>query len=240
MTETTENENVDEYDKEYILEVDKIVLGYNGMPVTCEISFGISEGDFLCVTGDNGTGKSTLIKAVLGLMKPIEGHIFLYAPKNEIGYLPQQNEIQKDFPATNEEIVLTGTFNKSKWYKPFYSKEQKERAIWAFEKTNSLDIKNHCYSFLSGGQQQRVLLARALAAAKNMIILDEPTANLDPQATIDFFELLKKINKEENMTIVIVSHDHTHALKYATHILRIAKESCDFKATENESSEVRV
>jgi len=238
MIENNENATmVDE--REYILEVDEVVLGYNKVPVTCNIEFGIRKGDFLCVIGDNGAGKSTLVKAILGLLKPIEGQVFLYLEKSELGYLPQQNDIQKDFPTTCEEIVLSGTFAKSKWWKPFYSKEQKECAEWAFEKTNCGDIKKRCYRELSGGQQQRVLLARALAASKNMIILDEPTANLDPEATADFFELLKKLNKDENMTTVVVSHDHTNALKYASHILHLSKNSCNFENTQNKKEEVQ-
>ena len=225
--------------EDYILGVDAAVLGYDGIAATCAISFGIKSGDFLCIVGDNGAGKSTLVKAILGLLKPMSGQIFLFTQNKKLGYLPQQNDIQKDFPATSQEIVLSGTFAMSKWYKPFYTKAQKECVDWAFDMTNSEDLKKKCYRELSGGQQQRVLLARALASSKSMIVLDEPTANLDPAASSDFFDLLKQINDRQNMTIVVVSHDHAQALRYATHILHLSKDKAVFETAQKNIEEAQ-
>ncbi|MCL2861222.1 MAG: ATP-binding cassette domain-containing protein [Firmicutes bacterium] len=227
---TNEDENEDENDS--ILEVGDLVLGYDGKAITGEISFGINEGDYLCIIGDNGTGKSTLLKTILALHKPISGWMDLVPSRKEIGYLPQQNAVQKDFPSSVFEVAITGTLSKNKWWMPFYSKEQKEDTKKALEATNSLDLTDKCYRELSGGQQQRVLLSRALLASKNMIFLDEPTASLDIDASCDFYETLKKINLEKNTTIVMVTHDIENALKHSTHILDLKKDGFFFGTTK--------
>lgn len=203
------------------LTVTDLSIGYDGVAIQDDINFRIDGGSYLCIVGENGTGKSTLLKTISNLQKPLFGEISFGVPRREIGYLSQQTAVQNDFPATVSEIVSTGVLSKGKWYKPFYSKQDKELIDWAMAKTNITDIKGKCFRELSGGQQRRVLLARALIGAKNFIILDEPTAGLDPEATKDFYVLLEKINKEDNVTIVMVTHDIESSIKYATHVLHL-------------------
>jgi len=203
------------------LTVTDLSIGYDGVSIKDDINFCIEGGSYLCIVGENGTGKSTLLKTISNLQKPIFGEISFGVPRREIGYLSQQTAVQNDFPATVSEIVSTGALSKGKWYRPFYRKQDKELIAWAMDKTNITDIKGKCFRELSGGQQKRVLLARALIGAKNFIILDEPTAGLDPDATKDFYALLKKINKDDGVTIVMVTHDIESAINYATHVLHL-------------------
>ena len=187
------------------------------------MNFKIDQGDYLCVVGENGTGKSTLIKTLLGLIKPLNGEVIANVQgKNHkgVGYLPQQTQAQKDFPASVWEVVLSGVLNNDHRC-PFYNKKDKAEAEKNMEKLNILDLKKRCYRELSGGQQQRVLLARALCATDSVLILDEPVTGLDPAASMEFYETIKDLNKKENVTIIMVSHDIKNALNYATHILHL-------------------
>ena len=200
-----------------------VTLGYDGRTVTEHLNFSVNEGDYLCIVGENGAGKSTLVKALLGLKAPMKGTIETGdgLKHTEIGYLPQQTVVQKDFPASVKEIVLSGCLNKC-GIKPFYSKESKALADKQIEKMGIKNLEKRCYRELSGGQQQRVLLARALCAAEKMILLDEPVAGLDPKVTNEMYELIHKPNKEDGMTVIMVSHDIAAAVKYATHILHVS------------------
>lgn len=203
---------------------EKLTLGYEGKIVCTEVSFQVNEGDYLCIVGENGSGKSTLVKAISGLVKLMGGKV-TYGQgltSKEIGYLPQHTEIQRDFPASVIEIVMSG-FLGQMGILPFYSKEQKTRATAIMDKLGISQIRNKCYRDLSGGQQQRVLLARALCATSKMLVLDEPVSGLDPLATEDMYNLLKMINEEDKITILMVSHDVTTALSYATHVLHMGK-----------------
>lgn len=180
------------------------------------INIAVEKGSFTCIVGENGSGKSTLLKCILGLNKGYTGEII---KTNYIGYLPQKSEIQSNFPATIEEVVLSGTISNN-IKSIFYKKEDKEKAREIMEKLEIYDIRKKCFANLSGGQQQRVLIARALCAGKDIIVLDEPTNGLDPSISIQIYELLKKL-KEDNMTILIVSHDVERALKYADKVVEI-------------------
>ena len=184
--------------------------------------------------GENGAGKSSFMKTLLGLLPPVSGKIEFYdgLKKNEIGYLPQQTQAQKDFPASVWEVVLSGVLNNDHRC-PFYNKKDKAEAEKNMEKLNILDLKKRCYRELSGGQQQRVLLARALCATDSVLILDEPVTGLDPAASMEFYETIKDLNKKENVTIIMVSHDIKNALNYATHILHLEQEN-DFFGTVEE------
>ncbi|MCL2404311.1 MAG: ATP-binding cassette domain-containing protein [Defluviitaleaceae bacterium] len=204
-----------------MLQVRDLSIGYNGIAILDDINFCVEGGSYLCIVGENGTGKSTLLKTISRLLKPIYGDISFSVSRKEIGYLSQQTAVQSDFPATVNEIVATGALSKGSWYRPFYRKLEKELIAWAIDKTKITDIKGKCFRELSGGQQRRVLLARALVAAKNFIVLDEPTAGLDPEATKDFYELLWKINRDERVTIIMVTHDIESTMKYATHVLHL-------------------
>ncbi len=201
-----------------------LVLGYESSVVAENISFEVNEGDYLCIVGENGSGKSTLIKTVLNLQDPFSGEIKTGdgLKRNEIGYLPQQTVVQRDFPASVWEIVLSGCQSRC-GIRPFYSKEEKALARANMEKMGITQFAKRCYRELSGGQQQRVLLARALCATQKLLLLDEPVSGLDPKVTGEMYALIESLNKNENITIIMISHDISAALKYATHILHIGK-----------------
>ena len=200
----------------------KLCVGYDGKPVLQDLSFQVFAGDYLCIVGENGSGKSTLMKTILGLQPPISGRILTGdgLRKNEIGYLPQQTVVQKDFPASVREIVLSGCQGRC-GSRPFYNKEEKKLAADAMEKMQVAPLAKRCYRTLSGGQQQRVLLSRALCATRKMLLLDEPVSGLDPKVTAEMYALIQKLNYEDGITVVMISHDLNAALQYASHILHI-------------------
>ncbi len=205
-----------------------LTLGYENRAIQENLNFSINAGDYLCIVGENGSGNSTLMKTLLHLQPPISGTIELGdgLRKNEIGYLPQQTLVQRDFPASVKEIVLSGCQGHC-GLRPFYNKEEKETARKAMEKMMILELQNRCYRELSGGQQQRVLLARALCAAKKILLLDEPVSGLDPRVTAEMYQLIQNLNKKDEITIIMISHDIEAAVRYATHILHIG-EHCFF------------
>ena len=200
----------------------KLCVGYDGKFVLQDLSFQVFAGDYLCIVGENGSGKSTLMKTILGLQPPISGRILTGdgLRKNEIGYLPQQTQVQKDFPASVREIVLSGCQGRC-GSRPFYNREEKRLAADAMEKMQVAPLAKRCYRTLSGGQQQRVLLARALCATQKMLLLDEPVSGLDPKVTAEMYALIQKLNYEDGITVVMISHDLNAALQYASHILHI-------------------
>ena len=199
-----------------------LTLGYDGKTVASEISFTVEEMDYLCIVGENGSGKSTLMKTILGLMPPISGRISMEEglTQNEIGYLPQQTTIQKDFPASVKEVVLSGCLSRC-GLRPYYTAAEKQMAEDNIEKMGITAIAKRCYRELSGGQQQRALLARALCAARKILLLDEPVAGLDPIATSEMYDLIAQLNNS-GISIIMISHDISAAVKYASHILHIA------------------
>ena len=205
-----------------------VSLGYEGNIVAKDLNFRVEKGDYLCIVGENGSGKSTLVKSVLGLIETHSGHLHMGdgLKKREIGYLPQQNAAQKDFPASVYEVVLSGCLASKKGV--FFSKAQKQLAAESMEKLDITELKDRCYRELSGGQQQRVLLARALCATKKLLLLDEPVTGLDPVVTADFYRIIKKINREYGITVIMVSHDLYSAVNYATHILHMKRDGSFF------------
>ena len=191
-----------------------VCLGYDGQAVLQDVNFEVCRGDLLCIVGENGSGKSTLIKGLLGLKAPLSGSITLGdgLKPTEIGYLPQQTELQRDFPASVMEVVLSGRLN-GMHGRPFYSKADRAAALENLERMGVEDLKNQSYQALSGGQQQRVLLARALCATKKLLLLDEPVTGLDPVATGELYNLIKLINLCNNITVIMVTHDIEAALR---------------------------
>ena len=203
-----------------------VSLGYEGQTVLSHLNLAIRCGDYLCVVGDNGSGKSTLMRGLLGLLAPQAGEIWR-APelqKGAVGYLPQQTKAQKDFPATVMEVVLSGCLNR-KGMRFFYTAAQKSEALMNLGKLGILELKDRCYRELSGGQQQRVLLARALCAARRLLILDEPITGLDPAAAQDLYKTLAYLNEKEGMAVVMVTHDLKAALRSARTVLHIGRDS---------------
>ncbi len=210
-----------------------VSLAYEGNTIVKDLDFTVNQGDYLCIVGENGSGKSTLMRALLGLKNVSKGTI-TYGDglqKKNIGYLPQQTVVQKDFPATVNEIVLSGTLGKK--FTPFYSKQNKQTAQENMQKLGIDAIAKSCYRELSGGQQQRVLLARALCAASKLLILDEPAAGLDPLVTAQMYDIINDLNKKDGITVIMVSHDIAHAVSAASHILHIGNTPLFF-GTKNE------
>ncbi|MCC8022828.1 MAG: metal ABC transporter ATP-binding protein [Clostridiales bacterium] len=210
----------------------EVAFAYDGNTVVSGIDFTVNQGDYLCIVGENGSGKSTLMKGLLKLKNPSQGNIEtgdgLQAA--EIGYLPQQTAVQKDFPASVYEVVLSGRLNSQGW-RPFYSREDKEKAMENMKLLGVDGLKKRCYRELSGGQQQRVLLARALCATRKLLLLDEPVAGLDPVVTQEMYRLIADINKKSGITIIMVSHDIRSAVQYASHILHLNNKQLFFGST---------
>ncbi len=206
-----------------LLTIKDLSLGYESNKIIDNLNFSVNEGDYLSIVGENGSGKTTLMKTILGLQKPLGGEIIASngLKTNQIGYLPQQIQIQRDFPASVKEIVLSGCQNQM-GLRPFYGKKEKELALCNMAQLDILELKDRCYRDLSGGQQQRVLLARALCATQKLLLLDEPVAGLDPNATLEMYNTIAALN-QKGITIIMISHDINSALFYSTHILHIGK-----------------
>ena len=196
-------------------------LGYDGKPIVTGLNFTVNAGDYLCIVGENGSGKSTLMKTILNLTPPLAGSIYMEGLKpTQIGYLPQQTQVQRDFPASVREIVLSGCQGRC-GLRPFYNRAEKRLAAENIRKMQLDTLAGRCYRELSGGQQQRVLLARALCATRKMLLLDEPVSGLDPKVTAELYGLIEQLNREDGITILMISHDIAAALRYASHILHI-------------------
>lgn len=197
-------------------------LGYEGKCVLSHLELSVQEGDYLAIVGENGAGKSTLLRGILGLIRPTGGHIHFHLPPSQVGYLPQQTPIQRDFPASVTEVVLSGLLA-AKGFAPFYSRADREKAMEKLRLLGAENLAGRCYRELSGGQQQRVLLARALCATRKCLLLDEPVSGLDPKAAAQMYEIIRQLH-QEGITIIMISHDLESALNHATHVLHIGKE----------------
>ena len=206
-----------------LLTVKDLTVGYETGAVAEHINFELNTGDFLCIVGENGSGKTTLMKTLLHLKTPMSGEIIMGEGlrRNEIGYLPQQTAVQKDFPASVREVVISGCEAGCGW-RPFYNKAEKKMAERNMERMGISRFASRCYRDLSGGQQQRVLLARALCATERMLLLDEPVSGLDPKATQEMYDLIQTLN-EGGVTIIMISHDIEEAVSYASHVLHIGE-----------------
>lgn len=212
-------------------------FGYENHDAVIDLNLEICPGDYLCVVGENGSGKSTLIKGLLGLLKPTGGILSVSEElrRGGIGYLPQQTAAQKDFPATVCEVVLSGALSR-RGNRPFYSRTEKELAASAMERLGIVELKNKCYRELSGGQQQRALIARALCATNRLLILDEPITGLDPSAIQEFYQLIRRLNREEHIAIVMVSHDIRNVITQADKILHMQQKVLFYGPAEDYTS----
>ena len=208
-----------------LIKCNNVCLAYENHTVVTDLSFSVQKGDYLCIIGENGSGKSTLMKALLGLKSVESGSIVMGdgLRQNEIGYLPQQTGLQKDFPASVREVVLSGRINRL-GFRPFFSKTDKQIADQNMERLGITPLKNSCYRELSGGQQQRVLLARALCATRKVLLLDEPVAGLDLMVTEELYNIIYDLNRNHDITVIMITHDVDRALRDATHILHLHKD----------------
>lgn len=210
---------------EPLIKCEHVDLGYENQDAVINVNMEVCSGDYLCIVGENGSGKSTLIKGLLGLLKPSGGKLTVAEglKTTGIGYLPQQTAAQKDFPASVREVVLSGCLSR-RGRRPFYSKTEKDIAAANMEKLGITQLAGQCYRELSGGQQQRVLIARALCATRELLILDEPITGLDPMAIQDFYSMIRKLNREDKVAIIMVSHDLRNAVEEANKILHLQKQ----------------
>ena len=217
-----------------LIRCEDVSIGYEGQTVVKDLYFSIQAGDYLCIVGENGSGKSTLVKSLLGLKSVEKGRI-IYGDglkQNEIGYLPQKTDAQKDFPASVYEVILSGRLN-SRGLKPFYTGADKKAAVEKMELLGIRDLARQCFRDLSGGQKQRALLARALCATKTLLLLDEPVTGLDPIVTAEFYQLIRRINRESGIAVVMVSHDIESAVEDASHILHLQERMLFFGTAQD-------
>lgn len=192
-----------------LIELKNLSLGYGKDIILKNINLKIEENDFICVVGPNGSGKSTLIKGILGLINPIKGKVIFNGLKqNCIGYMPQESKIDSIFPASVMEIVLSATLNQHKNF--FYNNEQKQTALNNLKILGIEKLKDKCFCDLSGGQRQKVLLARSLCATNKLLILDEPSNNLDSKSKKELYKIIVDLNKNYNITIIMITHDLDH------------------------------
>lgn len=216
-----------------ILSCKGVSLAYEGRTVLSDVDFTVKNGDYLCIVGENGSGKSTLVKTILGLHPAERGKVeYLDSlTRKDIGYLPQQTSLRRDFPASVREVILSGCIN-GMGLLPFYTKKEKTKARQVMERLGITDIENSSFAELSGGQRQRVLLGRALCSASKLLVMDEPASGLDPIITKEVYSIVSEINRTEGMTVIMVSHDIPAAVKYSTHILHIKNTPLFFGTTE--------
>lgn len=221
-----------------LLECKKLSVSFDGRPIIKNLSFSVNENDFICIVGENGTGKSTLTNAMLGLIPITSGNIELHGIcKSDIGYLPQKLKVENNFPASVYEIVMSGFVGKS-IFNPFYTKSQKCKAEDSIELLSIDGIKSRPFTELSGGQQQRVLLARAICAAEKLVLLDEPVTGLDAQSSDNFYKLIMHLNSEHRVAVVMVSHDIERSVKFAGKVLHLGADNYffgtvdEYKATD--------
>ncbi len=204
-----------------LVECRDLRLGYGSNTMPPCPDFTVGAGNCLVIVGPNGTGKTTLLKCIAGLLKPLGGTLAL-APglaNGGIGYLPQQGPLQRDFPASVREVVQSGC-QALRGLRPFYTRIEKRRAEDAMERLGISALSKRCYRELSGGQRQRVLLARAVCGECRLLLLDEPTTGLDPDAAEEFYRMLQGVNSG-GIAVVMVSHDLESALRNATHVLTL-------------------
>lgn len=216
------------------LRCEHLTFAYENQVVVSDLSFTVEDGDYLCIIGENGTGKSTLMKGILGLKKPVSGTIVTGEgiSQTQIGYVPQFGRIQKDFPASVWEVVLSGCLG-SRGILPGFGGKEKKLAEQKLKLLGIFDLKARSFGELSGGQRQRVLLARSLCAAKKLILLDEPTTGLDPVATEEFYRLIAELNRKHQITVIMISHAIKEAVTYADHILYLSHKNSFFGTTQD-------
>jgi zinc transport system ATP-binding protein len=208
-----------------MIEFDQVSFSYQNTPVLNQVTFQVYPGEFVGLIGPNGGGKTTLLKLILGFLKPSRGilHVFgkiardgEHTPPNQIAYVPQSMRFDRDFPISVEEVVLSGLISHLPWYGQFRSSDRK-RAKEALEETGLAHLSDHPFGTLSGGQAQRVLIARALVSQPQLLLLDEPTASVDSQAEADIYAILNKLKGK--MTILMVTHDLLAAIEQVQRVL---------------------
>lgn len=201
--------------------INNLSFSYQETPVLRNISFTIQEGRFVGMIGPNGGGKTTLLKLILGFLHSNQGKIEVFGKspadaRNRMAYVPQSLRFDKEFPLSTLELVLQGRLSHLPWYGSFKRKDN-EMALEALNLVGLSDLKNRPFGSLSGGQAQRALVARALASEPRLLILDEPTANVDSQAEAEIYGILKKLQGE--ITILMVTHNLQAAVELVDDVI---------------------
>ena len=208
-----------------IIEISNVSFSYNDQDILKNVNFSIHKGDYLGIVGSNGSGKTTLLKIILGLLHPQEGSIKLFGKNilefnewSRVGYVPQKViHFDNNFPLTVEEVVMMGRYGSLGLFHT-QGKEDKEKVTEALKNVEMLEYRQRQIGDLSGGQQQRVFIARALAGNPEIIFLDEPTVGVEKEVKEKFYKLLRRLNAELNLTIVIVTHDIESMSQEAMHV----------------------
>lgn len=201
-----------------LIKIKNLFFKYQKTDILENVNLKIKDNDFLAIIGPNGGGKSTLLKLILGLLPLQSGKIEKYIKNSQIGYVPQNTNLNIDFPITALEVVLMGHVSSKK--RIFgYSKDEISCALESLNQVGMKDYANKKIGDLSGGQRQRVFIARALCSNPKIMLLDEPTASIDVQGQQEIYELLKELNK--SICIVVVSHDLSILLNYAKNVAHI-------------------
>lgn len=209
--------------KKTAVAIKNLSFSYQESPVLTRVSFDIEQGQFVGIIGPNGGGKTTLIKLILGFLKPLMGSVEVFgtspvAARQHMAYVPQSLRFDKQFPIAVLELVLEGRLAHLPWYGRF-SAEDKRIALEALERVGLADLRHRPFGSLSGGQVQRVLIARALASEPKLLLLDEPTANVDAVAGADIYAILKDLQGE--MTILMVTHNLQAAIEIVERVICI-------------------
>ena len=216
-----------------LLEVKDLTLGYDDENVINNISFSVEKNDFILVIGSNGVGKSTLIKGILGLIKPKSGEInYIDCDKKNVGYMPQETKVDANFPASVMEVVMSG-LHANMGFRPFHNKEDKKKALNVLEILKIKDLVKKSFSELSGGQRQKVLLARGLCATNNLLILDEPSNNLDKYSKEEFYTTLKHLNEGHGIAIIMITHDLDIDSFIGNKVLELRRDGYSFELTDD-------
>ncbi len=212
-------------DREKLLEIKNIKAGYNGETIITNVNLEIYADDFIGIIGPNGGGKTTLVKVILGLIKPFSGNVRYYFNRTEtehsIGYLPQANSVDKRFPISVRDVIFSGLMSRNKLIRSF-TREEKQRTEELMIKTGIANLIKKPIGELSGGQLQRVFLCRSIISSPQLLILDEPNTYVDNHFESELYELLRELNK--TMAILIVSHDIGMISTYIKTIACVNKE----------------
>lgn len=191
------------------VEISNLTFSYDGTPVICGATLTVSEGEFVTLVGPNGGGKTTLVRLILGLIRPTEGSVRVFGrppeeSRGRMGYVPQRSRTDPDFPARVIDVVLTGRLGKTRRLGG-YTRNDREVAMTALDDVDLVSHARRPFSELSGGERQRALIARALASRPDLLLLDEPTASLDVVMEKELYDILRRL--KERLTVLLVSHD---------------------------------
>jgi zinc transport system ATP-binding protein len=213
-------------EKAPVISVQQLQFAYQTTQVLNQVNFSVNPGEFIGVIGPNGGGKTTLLKLIMGFLKPKEGTIRVFdepaysvAAHRRLAYVPQSVRFDREFPISVQEVVLSGLLTHLPWY-GFFNSSQRQAALEALDRVRLADYAQCSFGILSGGQAQRVLIARALVSKPELLLLDEPTASVDNQSEAEIYAILKELHAQ-HMTILMVTHDLKAALHHVERVLYV-------------------